>query len=260
MQRQLEMYPGTKTFRIFIGPTFGLPPGAWTDPLHPLSLVDWDADVIVSWRDLEVDAAAFVNAWLASGHLGRLILVPHHEPEQQTGGDPTLEQYRASWSRLVDQVGRHPARLLGRVQLAVCYTLVWVRRVDATGQRINDWRMWWPDHVERYVDMVLGDWYPYDPASPTPFRPTEYQAPEAALAVMPELSEATGKDWGIAEINHMRVPSDLTGEACAVWYRQMHGWAKDNGCKIWTHFHKGGGDLGTRLPEQETLRDLIQNC
>lgn len=260
MRRQLDMYPGTTAFRIFIPPTFGLPPGGWTDPAHALSLVHRNADVIVSWRDFGVDAAAFVDAWQEAGHCGRLILVPHHEPEQQTGTDPTPEQFRDSWSSLVDQVGRHRARRAGRLLLAVCYTLVWIRRVDANGQRINDWRLWWPDHVADCVDLVLGDWYPYDATSPTPFRPTEYQAPQTALAIMPELSRATGKRWGIAEINHRRVPSDLTGDACAAWYRQMHGWARDHGCTIWTHFHVGGGDLGDRLPEQEALRDLIDRC
>jgi hypothetical protein len=260
MRRQLDMYPDTKAFRIFIGPTFGLPPAAWTDPLHPLSMVPRDADVIVSWRDFDVDAAAFVEAWRAAGHCGRLILVPYHEPEQQTGGDPTPEQFRAAWSSLAEQVGGHPCRRSGRLLLAVCYTLVWARRLDENGQRLNDWRIWWPEHVARHVDLILGDWYPYDPTSATPFRPTEYQAPESALAIIKEMTSATGKGWGIAEINHMRVPSDPTGDACAAWYRQIHGWARENGCTIWTHFHKGGGDLENRLPERDALRDLIRTC
>lgn len=257
MRRQFDLYPRSRAFRVFFGPTFGLPATAWTDPAQALSLVPKNAHVIVSWRDTGVDATPFVAAWQEAGHRGRLILVPHHEPEQQTGGDPTREQFRASWSALSEQVGQHPARLARQLRLAVCYTLTWVRKQDANGQRVNDWRMWWPEHVADSVDIVLGDWYPYDPTSATPYKPEEYEPPARALAIMTELAAATGKAWGIAEINHARTPSDTTGEKCAAWYRAMHAWARAHGCTIWTHFHKGGGDLGSRLPEQETLRELI---
>jgi len=222
-------------------------------------------DVVVSWKDPTVDAAAFVAAWLASKHSGRLVLIPHHEPEQGEAGDPSREVFRESWTRLRAQVGAHPARAAGRLQLAVCYTLQWVRRVDKAGARVNDWRRWWPEHEAAAVDLVLGDWYPYDPTAPSPFRPTSYEAPDKALAVMLELAKATGKRWGIGEINHERITKangyavdhDPDGTRCAAWYRQMHAYATGHGCQMWTHFHRGGGDLTTRSPELAALRELI---
>ncbi|MEU2613910.1 hypothetical protein ABZ570_20335 [Micromonospora sp. NPDC007271] len=261
----LTTYPGTSCVRIFFPPGDGLPAAAWTNPRHRLAQAPADADVIVSHKDPDVDAAAFVAAWQATGRTGRLILVPHHEPEQQTGGDPTPAVFRRSWTRTRTQVGDHPARHDGRLRLAVCWTLQWIRRVDAAGRRVNDWRTWWPEHEADAVDLVLGDWYPYDPKARNPFRPAGYEDPAAALAIMVELSRATGKPWGIAEINHPRIttaggfPTDLDadGSRCADWYRRMHAWAKANGCQLWTHFHRDEGDLAQRAPEQQALRDLI---
>ncbi|MEU8263236.1 hypothetical protein AB0C02_21720 [Micromonospora sp. NPDC048999] len=261
----LATYPGTSCVRIFFGPGDGLPASAWTDQRQRLAQTPAAADVIVSHKDPDVDAAAFVAAWQATSRTGRLILVPHHEPEQQTGGDPTPEVFRRSWTRTRTQVGNHPARHDGRLRLAVCWTLQWVRRVDATGRRVNDWRAWWPDHEADTVDLVLADWYPYDAKARNPFRPAGYEDPAAALAIMVELSKATGKPWGIAEINHPRIttaggyPADLDadGSRCADWYRRMHAWAKANGCQVWSHFHRDEGDLTDRTAEQQALRDLI---
>lgn len=261
----LGTYPGTSCVRIFFGPGDGLPAAAWTDPRQRLAQAPADADVIVSHKDPDVDAAAFVNAWQATGRTGRLILVPHHEPEQQTGGDPAPAAFRTSWSRTRTQVGDHPARHDGRLRLAVCWTLQWVRRVDAAGRRVNDWRTWWPEHEAAAVDLVLADWYPYDPTARNPFRPAGYEEPASALAIMVELSRATGKPWGIAEINHPRIttaggfPSDLDpdGSRCAAWYRRMHAWAKANGCQVWSHYHRDEGDLTERKTEQQALRELI---
>ncbi|SBT44207.1 hypothetical protein [Micromonospora narathiwatensis] len=94
----LATYPGTSCVRIFFGPGDGLPASAWTDQRQRLAQAPAAADVIVSHKDPDVDAAAFVAAWQATGRTGRLILVPHHEPEQQTGGDPTPEAFRRSWT------------------------------------------------------------------------------------------------------------------------------------------------------------------
>lgn len=261
----LAAYPGTSCVRIFFGPGDGLPPAAWSDQRQRLAQVPADADVIVSHKDPDVDATAFVAAWQATGRIGRLILVPHHEPEQQTGGDPAPAAFRRSWTRTREQVGDHPARHDGRLRLAVCWTLQWVRRVDAAGRRVNDWRTWWPEHESDAVDLVLADWYPYDPTARNPFRPADYEDPAAALAIMVELSAATGKPWGIAEINHSRItraggfPVDLDpdGSRCADWYRRMHAWAKATGCQVWSHYHRDEGDLTDRTVEQQTLRDLI---
>jgi hypothetical protein len=258
MRRQVKMYPGTDVVRSFFESGQGLPASAWTDPNTDLANSPVDADVIVSWKDPVVDAAAFVAAWEATNRTGRLILVPHHEPEQGSGGDPTVAVFRASWTWLREQVGEHPARRAGRLLLAVCYTLVWVRRVDpATGRRVNDWRTWWPDHEATAVDLVLGDWYVYDPASKTPWKPGRYEPAATALAIMLEISTATGKPWGLGEINHERIASDATGQACAAWYRATHAWAAAHGCSVWCHFHRGGGDLTNRGPEQQALRELI---
>ncbi|TWH70528.1 hypothetical protein [Micromonospora olivasterospora] len=261
----LAAYPETSCVRIFFGPGDGLPASAWTDTRLRLAQVPAHADVIVSHKDPDVDAAAFVAAWQATGRTGRLILVPHHEPEQQSGGDPPPATFRRSWTRTREQVGDHPARHDGRLLLAVCWTLQWVRRVDAAGRRVNDWRTWWPTHEADAVDLVLGDWYPYDPTARNPFRPAAYEDPAAALTVMTELSAETGSPWGIAEINHSRITKaggfgvdlDPDGSRCADWYRRMHAWARDNGCQVWAHFHRGGGDLTERPAEARVLRELI---
>lgn len=265
MPELLTAYPGTSCVRIFFGPGDGLPASAWTDQRQRLAQVPAGADVIVSHKDPDVDAAAFVAAWQATGRTGRLILVPHHEPEQQTGGDPAPAEFRKSWTRTRTQVGDHPARHDGRLRLAVCWTLQWVRRVDAAGRRVNDWRTWWPEHEADAVDLVLADWYPYDPKARNPFRPAAYEEPAAALAIMVELARATGKPWGIAEINHPRIttaggyPVDLDpdGSRCADWYRRMHAWAKANGCQVWSHYHRDEGDLTERTAERQALREVI---
>ncbi|MFI2650213.1 hypothetical protein [Micromonospora fulviviridis] len=252
-------YPYTSAVRIFYGPGDGLPAGDWTNAWAKLCQAPATADVLVSHKDVDVDAAAFVAAWQATGRTGRLILIPHHEPEQGKGGDPTREAFRASWTRTRQQVGDHPARQAGDLWLAVCYTLQWVRRG-------GDWRQWWPEHEASAVDLVLGDWYQYDPTAPNPWRPPAYEDPARALQVMVDLAAATGKDWGIAEIDHTRIlrPNgyaldlDPTGEQCAAWYRRMHATAKQLGCRVWCHFHRDHGDLlAGRAPEQLALRDLI---
>ncbi|MFI6332908.1 hypothetical protein ACIBBG_31955 [Micromonospora chersina] len=258
MAEMLDRYPLTGAVRDFFGPGAGLPPAAWTNAWARLCQAPRDADLLVSHKDVGVDAAAFVDAWRATGRTGRLILIPHHEPEQGEGGDPTRDQFRASWTRTREQVGDHPARLAGDLQLAVCYTLQWIRRG-------GDWRTWWPEHEADAVDLVLGDWYPYTPGAANPYRPPAYEDPVAALQVMVDLAAATGKHWGIAEINHSRIlrangyPVDLdpTGELCAAWYRQMHATAKRLGARVWCHYNRGDGDLTDRAPEQLALRDLI---
>ncbi|WP_319460096.1 hypothetical protein [Micromonospora sp. RTP1Z1] len=254
----LARYPLTSAVRIFFGPGDGLPASAWTDPRQALAQVPAGADVIASHKDQGVDAAAFVTAWEATGRTGQLILVPHHEPEQQEGGDPPPAQFRASWTRTREQVGDHPARRDGRLQLAVCYTLQWIRGG-------GNWRTWWPEHEADAVDLVLFDWYQYEPGAPNPFRPRSYEDPASAIAPMTAIAAAVGKDWGIAEIDHLRITRengfavdlDPTGEMCAAWYRRMFAAAKAAGCQLWCHFHRGHGDLTSRLPEQLALRELI---
>ncbi|MET9303191.1 hypothetical protein ABZX66_28110 [Micromonospora aurantiaca] len=261
-----KLYLGTSAVRVFFAPGEGLPASAWTDATRVgrQRLVDLPAGctVVVSFKDQHVDRLAFVQAWLKYRPDVDLWLITHHEPEQQEGGDPTPTQYRASWTRTREQVGDHPARAEGRLQLAVCWTLQWIRRG-------GDWRIWWPDHEADAVDLVLGDWYPYTPGAANPYRPPAYEDPAAALKVMVDLAAATGKDWGIAEADHPRilrangytVDLDPTGELCATWYRQMHATARRLGCRLWCHFHNDMGaalgDLTKRPAEQAALRDLI---
>ncbi|WP_162959285.1 hypothetical protein [Micromonospora tulbaghiae] len=260
------LYPGSSAVRVFFGPGEGLPGSAWTDATRVgrQRLADLPAGctVVVSFKDQHVNRLAFVEAWREARPDVDLILITHHEPEQQEGGDPTPAQYRASWTRTREQVGDHPARAEGRLRLAVCWTLQWIRRG-------GDWRTWWPDHEADAVDLVLGDWYPYTPGAPDPYRPTSYEEPAAALKVMVDLAAATGKDWGLAEVDHRRIlrangyaaDVDPTGELCATWYRQMHTTAKELGCRVWAHFHRDMGaalgDLTKRPAEQAALRQLI---
>ncbi|WP_162959351.1 peptidoglycan-binding domain-containing protein [Micromonospora tulbaghiae] len=261
------LYPGSSAVRVFFGLGEGLPGSAWTDATRVgrQRLADLPAGctVVVSFKDQRVDRLAFVEAWREARPDVDLVLITHHEPEQQEGGDPTPAQYRASWTRTREQVGDHPARAEGRLRLAVCWTLQWIRRG-------GDWRTWWPDHEAEAVDLVLGDWYPYTPSAPDPYRPTSYEEPAAALKVMVDLAAATGKDWGLAEVDHRRIlrangyaaDVDPTGELCATWYRQMHTTAKELGCRVWAHFHSDMGaalgDLTKRPAEQAALRNLIE--
>lgn len=254
----LALYPLSSAMRMFYEPGKGLPASAWTNAWSPLCQAPPDVDLLVSHKDVDVDAAAFVDAWRATGRTGRLILIPHHEPEQGKGGDPTRDQFRASWTRTREQVGDHPARAAGDLVLAVCYTLQWIR---AGG----DWRQWWPEHEQDAVDLVLFDWYPYLPTAKNPYRPGVYEDPAAAIAPMTAIAGEVGRPWGIGEIDHPRItlaggyPVDLdpSGEQCADWYRRMHAAAKAAGARVWCHYHNAHGDLTGRAPEQVALRDLI---
>ncbi|WP_435585826.1 peptidoglycan recognition protein family protein [Micromonospora aurantiaca (nom. illeg.)] len=254
----LALYLQSQAVRVFYEPGKGLPAGDWSDPRKPLAQLPPGATVVVSHKDLGVDALAFVTAWLTHRPDVDLWLIAHHEPEQQEGGDPTPAQFRASWTRQREQVGAHPARAEGRLRLAVCYTLQWIR---AGG----NWRTWWPEHEADAVDLVLFDWYQYLPGARNPYRPHAYEDPAAAIAPMVAIAAEVGKDWGIAEIDHLRItttngcPVDLDpdGELCADWYRQMYATARRAGCQLWCHYHARHGDLTERLPEQRALRDLI---
>ncbi|MEU0081356.1 N-acetylmuramoyl-L-alanine amidase [Micromonospora tulbaghiae] len=254
----LGLYPQSSAGRVFYEPGKGLPASAWSDPRSPLAQLPPGATAVVSHKDLGVDALAFVTAWLTHRPDVDLILIAHHEPEQGKGGDPSPAQFRSSWTRQREQVGDHPARAEGRLRLAVCYTLQWIR---AGG----DWRLWYPEHEADAVDRVLFDSYQFEPGAPNPYRPRSYEDPESALAPMLEIAKATGKAWGIAEIDHLRITKengfavdlDPSGELCADWYRRMYAAARAAGCQLWCHYHARHGDLTERLPEQRALRDLI---
>ncbi|MEU4591843.1 peptidoglycan recognition protein family protein [Micromonospora aurantiaca (nom. illeg.)] len=254
----LGLYPRSQAVRVFFEPGKGLPASAWSDPRSPLAQLPAGATVVVSHKDLGVDALAFVTAWLTHRPDVDLILIAHHEPEQQEGGDPTPTQFRASWTRQRQQVGGHPARAEGRLRLAVCYTLQWIR---AGG----NWRTWWPEHEADAVDLVLFDWYQYLPGARNPYRPHVYEDPAAAIAPMTAIATEVGKPWGVAEADHLRItlengcPVDLDpdGELCADWYRRMYAAARAAGSQLWCHYHARHGDLTERLPEQRALRDLI---
>ncbi|MGJ3230075.1 peptidoglycan recognition protein family protein [Micromonospora aurantiaca (nom. illeg.)] len=254
----LGFYPQSSAGRVFYRPGQGLPAGDWSDPRKPLAQLPPGATVVVSHKDTGVDSAAFVAAWLTHRPDVDLELIAHHEPEQGKGGDPTRAQFRASWTRQREQVGDHPARVEGRLRLSVCYTLQWIR---AGG----DWRLWYPEHEADAVDRVLFDSYQFEPGAPNPYRPRSYEDPASALATMLEIAKATGKAWGIAEIDHLRITKangfaadlDPTGELCADWYRRMYAAARAAGCQLWCHYHARHGDLTERLPEQRALRDLI---
>lgn len=255
----LGLYPKSQAVRVFYAPGKGLPASAWSDPRSPLAQLPPGATAVVSHKDTDVDALAFVEAWQTHRPDVDLILIAHHEPEQQEGGDPTRAQFRASWTRQREQVGGHSARAEGRLRLAVCWTLQWIR---AGG----DWRQWWPEHEADAVDLVLFDWYQYLPGAKNPYRPHVYEDPAAAIAPMTAIAAEVGKPWGVAEVDHLRItvangcPVDLDpdGELCADWYRRMYAAAREAGCQVWCHYHARHGDLTGRLPEQQALRELIE--
>lgn len=262
-----QLYPHSTAARVYFRPGEGLPASAWTDPTRVgrQALVDLPAGctVIVSFKDQGVDRLAFVEAWQKYRPDVALDLITHHEPEQQDGGDPTPVQYRASWTRTREQVGDHPARAAGRLRLATCWTLQWIRRG-------GDWRIWWPDHEAHAVDLLYFDWYPYVGSEPDPWKPRFYEDPVSALAVPAGIAAQLGKPWGLAEVDHPRilkvngfsVDLDPDGALCAPWYRAMHAAAKAAGCRAWAHFHANSGaavgDLTARPAEQQALRDLIE--
>ncbi|MFI6333184.1 hypothetical protein ACIBBG_33530 [Micromonospora chersina] len=261
-----RLYPGSSAARVFFGPGEGLPASAWSDPTRVgrQRLTDLPANctAIVSFKDQTADRAAFVAAWLKYRPDVDLDLITHHEPEQQERGDPTPAQYRTSWTRTREQVGDHPARAEGRLRLATCWTLQWIRRG-------GDWRTWWPDHEADAVDLLLFDWYPFLPGEPNPFKPRVYEDAASALKVPVGIARQLGKAWGFAEFDHPRilrangftVDLDPEGELAASWYRRMHAAAKTAGCQVWAHFHANAGaavgDLTKRPAEQQALRDLI---
>lgn len=261
-----DLYPGSTAVRVYFAAGEGLPASAWTDPARVgrQRLVDLpeNCTAIVSFKDQMADRAAFVQAWLKYRPDVDVDLITHHEPEQQEGGDPTREQYRASWTRTREQVGDHPARAEGRLQLAVCWTLQWIRRG-------GDWRIWWPEHEADAVDLLLFDWYPFMAGEPDPWKPRVYEDPAGALKVPVDIAGQLGRDWGLAEVDHPRilrangfsVDLDPGGTLAAAWYRATHTAAREAGCRVWAHFHRdmgaARGDLTKRPAEQAVLRQLI---
>lgn len=277
--RNLADYPNTGAVAVFMQVGEGLPASAWTSTSHELAKIPTSVRVIlVSYKDAGVDVAAFVAAWKAKGHTGILVIVPFHEPEQQTAGDPTISQFRAEWTRLRQYKPLLVANA-GRLLFGTCHTLQWCRRVSSPGgSRVNDWRDWFPDHEADLVGVVTGDWYPYDPVTHK-FKPNFYEAPDKALAIMLEIRDAVAAMpkrngllplLGVRESNHVRVtlangfPSDLDvdGTKCADWMSRMFAEAEKNKFLTWTWFHKGGGDLtkpgaDRREPEYQALKAKI---
>ncbi|MEU7170297.1 hypothetical protein ABZ949_02250 [Micromonospora tulbaghiae] len=260
------LYPGTSAVRVFFGVGDGLPASAWTDKNRTgrQRLTDLPAGchLIVSFKDQNVDRLAFVQAWQQHRPDVTVDLITHHEPEQQEGGDPTPEQYRASWTRTREQLADHPARAEGRLRLATCWTLQWIRRG-------GDWRTWWPGHEADAVDLLLFDWYPFMAGEPNPWKPRVYEDPASALKTPIDIARQLGRDWGIAEVDHPRilrangftVDLDPDGTLAAIWYRATYAAARETGCRVWVHFHADAGaavgDLTKRPAEQQVFRQLI---
>ncbi|MCZ7440805.1 hypothetical protein O7598_31075 [Micromonospora sp. WMMC241] len=261
-----QLYQDTTAVRVFFAPGEGLPASAWTDITRTgrqrLSALPFGCRLVVSFKDAQVDRRPFVEAWLKYRPDVTVDLITHHEPEQQTGGDPTPAQYRASWTLTRQQLADHPARAEGRLRLATCWTLQWIRKGGT-------WALWWPEHEADAVDLLLFDWYPFMAGEPNPWKPRVYEDPAAAMRVPIDIAAQIGRVWGIAEIDHPRilrangfsVDLDPTGSLAAAWYRQAHSVARDAGCQVWAHFHADEGaavgDLTKRPAEQAVLRDLI---
>ena len=110
-----DRYPRTRVVRIFIGPGKSMP--SWSGPvLGPI--VQAGAVVHVSFKTNPVPE---VVSWVADKPAGVLLLLTSdHEPEQQEYGDPTVEQYHATWAELVPALDGHPMR--GEILLGPVYT------------------------------------------------------------------------------------------------------------------------------------------
>lgn len=233
----LAAYPGTEAVRVFRNLSQTLP--SWTGTILA-PIVAADATVHLSFKVWDLAA---VYSWLTSMPAGvRLVLTYAHEPEQQTGGDPTPEVFRSRWAELVSTLAPHPKR--SQVILAPVYTHYWWER------NRGDLR-YWPGEAAYGLDAI--GWDIYNESS------SSYRDPANMLSLCREFSAQMGKPYLLGEWGAERVTGDPAGTGCADWMRAFVNVARTDGAVTATWFHFGGDDLIAtgRTVEEDTLADLI---
>jgi len=234
----LAEYPGTTVVRLFRTAGQGLP--SWTS--GQLGDVPIGTHIILSWKDWPADVEAWLDA-MPSARQGTVTLCYHHEPEQQTGGDPTPAAFIDAWEELVAQIASHPRR--SWIKLAPIYTRYWA------AQGGNDWHDFWPSSVASGIDAV--GWDVYNPGN------SSYTSPATLLDIVADVQAETGKPLIIGEWGAERITGDTTGSGAVAWMEAFAAELESMGCLAACWFHVGGDDLisESRTAEKTALEDLI---
>lgn len=285
--RQVSFYGPMRVHRIFFPFTLmGSEDGAATAARNLiLNDIPPDEDLVVSCKDVGSEFASRVAELRANRNEaaedmnvtpGLTYIIIHHEPE----GDLSIVDYNAKWNTALPVLMAESSWLLP----GTCHTAFWSRKVDSAGVRLNNWRDWIPTNsaVQSLLRFVSADLYP-SAGRPTKAKPKYYEpSDEHASPYTPTfeelgfcgildemLAELRSNTWpnirndlmgGIAEINHERPstangwPSTFTdpeGELNAAWMQGVFQHAVDAEYAFVTWFHKGGGDLMLRTPQNE---------
>ncbi|HEY9415352.1 MAG TPA: hypothetical protein VIQ30_11380, partial [Pseudonocardia sp.] len=171
-----------------------------------------------------------VLAWAAQKPAGlRLLLTMDHEPEQQKGGDPTVEEFHAGWAELLQAFDGRPMR--DEMMLGPVYT-----------------RYWWQEHPGdlRWLVREPVDFHGWDVYSDV-----GYRTPDDLLTIPRQVAEETGLPYLIAELGA------LPGPGRAGWMRAMVDAVKADGGLTCCWYHKDGWDL-TSAADQQTWQTIIR--
>lgn len=236
----VKAYPGTTAARIFRSPTQDLP--AWDSPtLAPL--VAQNIDIHLSVKKYDLAAADQWATAMPATYRGRLLWTIHHEPEQQSGGDPTPAVFKSRWLEFAKRMETHPNR--HRMLLGPVFTLYWWEANPGNETYL-------PVDAMQYLDFIGWDIYNSTWLN-------KYVAPSTRLELPQKYAEKTGKRITIAEWGCERIAADPSGTGAVQWMKDFVTAARAVNAINACWFHKDGCDLigRGRTVEQETLRQLI---
>lgn len=248
MRRMLADYPGSEFGAIRIFHSAGEGFGSWS--AGALAKVPLTADLVVSGKDWPTD----VTGWLTKmpARAGRTWLCLYHEPEQQTGGDPTPTVYKQHWAELANALEDHPRR--AEIGLMPIYTrYYWQRNAGA-------YDTFFPTAVLPQLDAVGFDCYDQL------LKRTTYETPESLFTVPLAIRARTGLDVAICELGIKRLDTDTTGNGCAAALEAHIAYARTQNVLGVMWFHRDMDhhhDLTAppeRIPESDALAAAIQGA
>lgn len=238
-------FPETPVVRIFREPGDGLP--AWNSAL--MNAIPPHVRVVLSVKETAAVLAAALDPWARLMPADRVPIdvIAWHEPEQQTGGDPTPAAFQAGWRQLLTAADGKPWR--PRVRFGPAFTEYAATKGDNAPTWYTDFGI-----VGTYpgIDFVAFDIYRTGYST--------YRTPVQKFAFSLGYADQVDKDLIVAEwCTGQRTSNDPTGEICArSMVDQATYLATQPRAQALLHFYRGGCNLNDRGPEREALYRLIR--
>lgn len=227
------------TIRLYSSAGSGLQ--SWTGALF--SALPPSSILAYSFKDWPVD----ISTWLfnrPSNWTTPFYLCLDHEPEQQTGGDPTPAVYKQQWQELINALAGHPRR--NEVRLCPIFTEYYARR-NSTWE--SDFGV-----VCGYSGIDAVGFDIYDSGYSSYRSVTERN--DFALSIARKYNKPLIiPEWGIE-----RKSSDTDGtQAAQAMINNINYLRQQPDVPYVQWFYVGGDNLDTRGPEKQAFIDIMAN-